>query len=113
MMYIPYSGTNIKWEDGGKSFHLSLPWVSLAVEVDPDEKPWIEEAINNLSSNYPHPSAQKFLEHLKPYNVCYTAPRSFNQINLQEIEPLKGEGDLLCLEAPKSLTQSLNPEIYE
>ena len=87
MLYLPHERLVIKWSSDHTSFHLSLPWVSMDIDVEASEKAWIEEGIENLHTHPKNPSSQRFLHELKAYPIFYLKPRTreeFEGLDLQE-----------------------------
>ena len=91
MTYIPYEKMTINWEDtdpvGGKSFVLTLPWLSMQVNVNEEDKYWIKDAIKNLHTNPQNENVQKFIHELKDYPVYYTKPRLLSDFEGQTLQP--------------------------
>lgn len=86
-MYCAHSSLKVVWSTTGDSFKIILPWLEMDIEVDSEERPWIEEAISCLHSDPAKPSVQKFLTSLKDYPLGHIAPRSlkdFEKGNFQE-----------------------------
>lgn len=75
-MYIPHKEMKISWDSNQADLTVSLPWVSIDIDIDPNDKIWVQEAINNLYDRPSHASVQKFLDPLKEYNVGYYAPQA-------------------------------------
>lgn len=90
MTQIPYPALKITWLEGGASFKLVLPWLEMEIDVDPEEKGWIEEATQYLHKDPARESVQKFMRSLKDYPLGYRAPRP--------LEAFEGKDLQLCPE---------------
>lgn len=91
MLYIPHESLTIDWTPQGDSFRLSLPWLSMEIDVDLKDKTWIQEATHHLHSPVLHSDVQKFIDQLKDYPVFYVQPRTmedFKEKDLQSCTPL-------------------------
>jgi hypothetical protein len=105
MTYIPYPSLRIRWHPHQKGFHLSLPWLSLEIEVNPEDLSWIYDATDTL--NVPtNEKVQKFFQLLSDYTAAYVAPRKLKEVpeplnsGLNSI-PIKS----IPLESPLSFAQ--------
>ena len=91
MHYIPHEKLSIHWANDYKSFHLSLPWVSMEVDVLEEDESWLREASKNLHSSPSNQYVQKFIGELKEYPVFYIQPRRLEEFegkDLQSCPPL-------------------------
>ncbi len=77
----------IKWYSGQEKFTLSLPWVSLEIEVTSEDRHWVKVAIDNLYQDPAKEEVQKFLKFFEEYNVYYIKPR--NNDSLLSLTPGK------------------------
>jgi hypothetical protein len=75
-MYIPHKEMKVSWDSSQTDLTVSLPWVSIDIDINPNDRIWVQEAIENLYDRPSHASVQKFLEPLKEYNVGYYAPQA-------------------------------------
>lgn len=75
VIYHPYPQLKIHWHPGHQGFTLTLPWVELEIEVEDQDFPWIQDAIENLHQTPENPNVQKFIEALSEHHIAYPAPR--------------------------------------
>lgn len=87
MVYLPHEKLDIQWKDEGKAFNLSLPWLSMEVEVTEEDKPWIENAIANLTVQPENDNTQRFLKELTEYPVSYLKPRTLEEFEGLDLQP--------------------------
>lgn len=113
MNYIPYNNMSVQWRADREGFQLFLPWVSLDIDVLPDEKAWVEEAIDSLHSNPYHPTVQKFLEQLKDYTVAYVASRKKEEFGVVGDVTFKEISNQQQFKSPHTLAQSLDQDAYQ
>jgi len=91
MSYIPHEKLNIEWINNDASILLSLPWMSMEVDVTQEDKEWITDAVYHLHSSPSQSSVQKFIHKLKDCPLFYIQPRNleeFNEEDLQACPPL-------------------------
>lgn len=74
--YFPYPQVQIQWDSQEKGFTITLPWISIDVEVEAEEQPWIKQAIALLHTEPEHFMVQKFLSLLNEHPIAYYKPRS-------------------------------------
>lgn len=95
MAYIPHEKMTVNWSDPtqqtNESFIITLPWVTMEVDVTPEDKNWITEAITHLYTDPLNENVQKFIKGLNEYPVSYIQPRKLNefeeQIALGSLDP--------------------------
>lgn len=87
MSYIPHEKLSISWENGEKSFKLSLPWVSMDIDVTEEDKGWIKDASDNLHSTLANTNVQRFIQELKDYPIFYIQPRSLKEFAGKDLQP--------------------------
>jgi hypothetical protein len=103
-MILPYSSISIQWRNNEQEFTLSLPWVSLEVEVSPQDTSWIKRATNRLHIDPLCQEVQQFLKFFDEYNVFYNKPRSLEDSSLV-LEQSNINCSEIDLRTPKSLYQ--------
>ena len=86
MYYVPHEKLDIKWTSK-ESFVLSLPWVSMEIDVTAEDKDWIKDAIKHLQSSASNQNVQKFIKELKDYPVFYIQPRSMKDFESKDFQP--------------------------
>jgi hypothetical protein len=86
MVYIPHENLSLKWVDPDNLL-LSLPWVSMEIEVQECDKAWINDAINHLKSTPSNQNVQKFIQELKAYPIYYREPRPISDFSLKDLQP--------------------------
>jgi len=86
---------SIKWLNNQEQFSLNLPWLTLDVEVDSEDKNWIEEASNSIHTNPTSPVVQKFLNFFREYPIFFHAPRKLNEFSKLDLQP--------CLPLPPNI----------
>lgn len=96
MAYIPYEKLTVVWDNPGQSeakgFTLTVPWLAMHIDVNPEDEAWIIDAVNNLHSNPLNENVQKFLHTLKDYPLYYTKPRQLSEFegkDLQSCSPIE------------------------
>ena len=86
MIYLPHERLSVQWSADRTSFHLTLPWVKMDIDVEESEKEWIKEGIEQLHQQPERSSSQRFLSELKDYPIFYIKPRpleEFKELDLQ------------------------------
>lgn len=86
-MYIPHEKLTIVWTPDRDGFLLSLPWLSIDIEVEPQDKGWIEDAINHLQSPISNQNVQRFITDLKDYPVFYIKPQPIGSFTGKDLQP--------------------------
>ncbi|WP_032113555.1 hypothetical protein [Candidatus Paracaedibacter symbiosus] len=76
MTYIPFPSLKTCWYNDKSGFTLSLPWVTLEIDVTREDFPWIEKAIDFLHIDNNNEEVQKFLGILSDHSVAYINPRT-------------------------------------
>ncbi|WP_432799147.1 hypothetical protein [Poriferisphaera sp. WC338] len=73
---IPHKSCKLNWRNSDRSaFRLSLPWVEIDVDVQPEDRPWITKAIDDITHNHHDTSAaQRFLEFFDDHPITYSTP---------------------------------------
>ncbi len=87
MSYIPHEKLAIHWNNKGDSFGLSLPWLSMEIDVEEEDKGWIQDATNNLQSSPLNKNVQRFITQLKDYPVSYIQPRNLEDFKGKDLQP--------------------------
>jgi len=87
MSYIPHEKLSINWMNNDKSFNLSLPWLSMEIDVTDEDKGWIKDATNNLQSPASNGNVQRFIHELKDYPIFYIQPRSLEEFKGKKLQP--------------------------
>ncbi len=87
MIYIPHEKLGINWSLHDKSFVLSLPWVSLEVDVTEEDSGWIKDAATNLHTSALNQNVQRFISELKEYPIFYYQPRSLEEFKGKDLQP--------------------------
>lgn len=86
-MYIPHEKLTIDWSDTKDSFKLSLPWLSMDIDVEKEDKAWLQEATHYLQLSATNDNVQKFMEGLKDYPVFYVQPRQLKEFKEKDLQP--------------------------
>ncbi|OJX03714.1 MAG: hypothetical protein BGO76_00110 [Caedibacter sp. 38-128] len=89
MLYLPYETLSVSWSNNNKKLNLTLPWLSMEIDVDPVEKLWIEKAINFLHKDPFQGETQRFIKELKDYPLFYYKPRLIDEFKNQNLEGSK------------------------
>ncbi len=89
MQYLPFEALSVKWVDHNTKLNLTLPWLSMEIDIDPKEKTWIEKAVDHLHSDPFKDEPQKFLKELKEYPLFYYKPRLIEEFANQDKENSK------------------------
>ncbi|AIL13145.1 hypothetical protein IM40_05900 [Candidatus Paracaedimonas acanthamoebae] len=89
MLYLPHEALSIRWLDNNTKLSLKLPWLSMEIEVDPQEKAWIEKAINLLHTAPLKDEPQRFIKELKDYPLFYYKPRLIEEFHEQDLQSSK------------------------
>lgn len=86
MLYIPHEKLVINWNSKGDSFGLSLPWLSMEIDVEEEDKGWIQDATDNLQSSPLSQNVQRFITQLEDYPVFYIQPRNLEDFKEQDLQ---------------------------
>lgn len=86
-MYIPHEKLTINWTPRGDSFKLSLPWLSMDIDVEEEDKGWLHDATDRLQMGVPSKNVQRFMDGLKDYPVFYIQPRRLEEFKGQDLQP--------------------------
>lgn len=86
MIYLPHEQLDIKWKNNQKSFCLSLPWVSMEIDVSNEDKTWVANATQLLFSSPTDKDVQKFLKELERYPIYYIKPRSIEDFDCEKLQ---------------------------
>lgn len=66
----------VQWSfDQNNILSVRSPWIDLDIDIDEENKAWVQEAVHNLSRNPEIKSCQQLLSDLKEYRLSYLAPR--------------------------------------
>lgn len=103
--YMPYEGIKVFWNEDKTDLRISLPWLTLDLEINPKEKNWVIEAVDNLYGFPTHPSVQWFLGQLRDYKIGYYMPRSNTQVLISPTEYYE-----VALDSPSTLFALLVPD---
>lgn len=87
MLLIPHEKLTIDWSPKKDSFVLSLPWLSLEVDVNEEDKPWIQDATDHLHSQPSNQNVQRFISELKENPIFYIQPRAIEEFQRQDLQP--------------------------
>lgn len=87
MSYIPHEKLTINWNDKEDSFVLSLPWVSLEINVEEKDKSWVQDATNHLHSQPSNQNVQRFISELKDNPIFYIRPRNIEDFEGKDLQP--------------------------
>lgn len=102
MTYIPFPSLKTCWYNDKSGFTLSLPWVTLEIDVEQEDLPWIEKAITFLHIDNNSEVVQKFLSALGDHCVAYIKPRIVAEnIGIISEETLES----IPLQTPKELAE--------
>lgn len=117
-MHIPHEALKIDWYPDGLSFKLTLPWVEMDIDVNPDEKEeWIADAVTHLHQDPTRSSVQRFMTTLKNYPLGYLAPRSWAEFEGQDLQASTPTLDGLETETPRVFLQTIgapySPQLEE
>jgi hypothetical protein len=111
MFYIPHEKLSINWAPKNDRFVLSLPWLSLEVDVEEKDKAWVQDATDCLHSQPSNQNVQRFISELKENPIFYIQPRSIGEFqgrNLQPCTPIK-----IDTSTPAALVNTFGCEINE
>lgn len=90
MLYIPYEKMGINWvgpnQATGEGFVLTLPWLSMEVDVEQEDKSWIQDAAIHLHTNPTSTNVQKFIKELKDYPISYVQPRGLTEFEGKDLQ---------------------------
>lgn len=89
MSYIPHERLSIDWTPRGNSFILSLPWLSMEIDVEREDKEWVQDATDHLQSSALNQNVQRFITQLKDYPVFYTQPRNIESFKGLDLQPCR------------------------
>lgn len=92
MVYIPHERLAINWLEDDKGFTLSLPWVSMEIDVTDEDRSWIKEATYFLHSSPANGNVQRFINELKDYPIFYIKPRRLEAFKGQDLQPCPSLG---------------------
>lgn len=106
MQYLPHPKLSIVWSAARDEFTLKLPWLTMGVDVDPNELPWIEDATQRLFETPDHPNVQKFLKHFSDYPVSYIKARTLDAMQGKDLAPCP-QTLKFDLSTPQGLLQSI------
>lgn len=87
MTYVPHEKLSINWAPHNQSFILSLPWVSMEVDVTEEDREWIKDATQHLHTTAANQNVQKFVSELKDYPIFYFQPRSLSEFKNKDLQP--------------------------
>ncbi len=91
MLYIPHEKLSLQWSADNQSLALSLPWVSMDIDIEEADKGWVQDAIDHLHISPSNQNVQKLIHNLKDYPVFYIQPRqieAFEELDLQLPPPI-------------------------
>lgn len=86
MKYIPYETLSVNWVDNNNKLYLVLPWLSMEIDIDCKERPWIKAAIDHLHIDPLNDLTQRFIRELKDYPIFYYEPRTIEEFANHELE---------------------------
>lgn len=87
MKHIAHEKLSIAWGNSENTFLLSLPWLSMDIDVTEEEKNWIKDATEHLHSTPANNNVQRFLNSLKDYPISYIQPRSLAEFKNSDLQP--------------------------
>ena len=87
MPYIPCEKLLVNWAENDQSFKLSLPWLSMEIDVTEEDKDWIKDATCHLQSSASNQNVQKFIHELKDYPIFYIQPRLLEEFEDKDLQP--------------------------
>jgi hypothetical protein len=87
MLYVPHEKLTIHWVSQGNSLMLSLPWLSMEIDVEEGDKAWVQDATHNLQSPPSNQNIQKFITQLKDYPIFYIQPRNIEDFKGKDLQP--------------------------
>jgi hypothetical protein len=109
MLFIPHEKLTIDWNHAKDNFVLSLPWLSLEVDVTEKDRPWIQDATDHLHSQPANQNVQRFISELKDNPIFYIQPRAWEEFqgkDLQQCADLR-----IDTSTPASLVETFGCEI--
>ena len=65
---------------------LSLPWVSMEIDVTEEDKEWIKDATEHLQKSASNQNVQKFIKELQDYPIFYIQPRSMKEFEGKDFQ---------------------------
>ena len=86
MSYIPHEKLSIDWVENEQSFTLSVPWVSVEVDVRDEDRGWLRDATEHLHSTPANSNVQRFINDLKSYPIFYLKPRPLKELKKQPLQ---------------------------
>ena len=106
-MLIPSEHLSVKWHEQDSEFTLSLPWMSMEIEVEKEDMHGIKSATTLISEkNYNQESVQSFLQSFKDYPVSYKAPRSLHAFAKKDLQQAYNRIEHYDFSTPKAFVQS-------
>jgi hypothetical protein len=112
VQYIPHEPLSVQWIPLTSMLSLNLPWLSLEIEIEEEQKEWITQAVEKLKSDPTHALTQKFLENLREYPVSYYKARPIEEIPSRE-GLMPEEFLAFDLVTPRSLIKSINSSLQQ
>ena len=83
MLQIPYEKMAINWIEPNQTtkegFVLTLPWLSMKINVAAEDKSWIRDATDHLHISPLNENVQKFIQELEGYPIAYIHPRKLEE----------------------------------
>jgi hypothetical protein len=87
---VPHEKLSIEWtKEAGNpvdSFTLSLPWVSMNIDVADTDKAWIQDATSHLCTNPQNSNVQRFVKELNEYLVSYVQTRTLEEFEGKDLQ---------------------------
>jgi hypothetical protein len=111
MVYIPHEKLSINWNHNNEGFQLSLPWLSMDIDVEKQDKDWIKEATHYLHLEPANQNVQKFIEQLKDYPIFYIQPRKIEDFQTKTLQPCP-KINIDC-SSPKTLIETLGCKLED
>lgn len=109
--YLPYEELEILWNTDLSGFELCTPWVSINVDVEPDQKEKLlqitDSIYSSLSTNNLQLQISDFLGFFHDYPVAYIKPRDYLKKSETNIKNVEAE---LLTKSPRELAISFMPE---
>ncbi|MGC8483667.1 MAG: hypothetical protein ACP5OE_08510 [Thermodesulfobium sp.] len=86
MSFMPHETLSVNWLNDDKSFILSLPWMSMDIDVTEEDREWIKDATDHLHSIPANSNVQRFINDLKDYPIFYIQPRTLEEFKGKDLQ---------------------------
>ncbi len=111
MSYIAHEKLVINWINSEKSFELSLPWMSMKVDISEKDRGWIKDATDHLHSTPANTNVQRFINNFKDYPLFYIQPRGRDEFYNKPFQPCPSLK--IDFSTPAALVSSFECEISD